>query len=99
MHWIDQLYLKVDIGVFALAAFVVFSAAAALVLGRVERVILWFSRRKVRATTSGSPETSAADDSARLNDAEDLVESCTFFPPRVEVVAVESPLDPPPGTN
>jgi hypothetical protein len=70
MHWFDQLYLK-DGGVaVALVAFCLFSAAAALFLGAVERVILSFSRRTIRPTASGSPsqavpaEARAAGDSS-----------------------------------
>src|SRR5262245_43243259 len=91
MDWfdLDQLGLKFGIGVLALVVFFLFSLGAALVLRDFERVTLWFSRREARPTASGSPETSAAD---RLNDAGDLAESCTFLPPRVGVVAAESPL-------
>jgi len=59
MHWFNQLYLKLGVGVVALVAFLLFSVAAALVLGGFERVMQSFSRRKLRPTESGSPPTDA----------------------------------------
>jgi hypothetical protein len=59
MQWFNQLYLKLGVGVVALVAFLLFSVAATLLLGRFERVMQSFSRRKLRPTESGSPETDA----------------------------------------